>query len=68
MYFMELWKKQKENPEGMNLKDSSNPTRKDLVLMTEDLKPKNYDSAAKEESEDDVNQTRYVLQYLLMKI
>ena len=43
---MELWKKQKENPDGTNLKASSNPTRKDLVLMTEDLKPKNYDSTA----------------------
>ena len=30
-YFVELWKKQKDNPEEISLKASSNPTRKDRV-------------------------------------
>ena len=53
---MELWKKQSE--EEVSLKVSFNPTRKDLFSMTEEL-PKYYqDSTAKEEREEEVNQSR----------
>ena len=54
-YFMELWKKPPE--EEVSLKVSFNPTRKDLVSMTEEPPKKYYDSTAKEEEE--VNQFRY---------
>ena len=56
-YFMALWKKQSE--EEVILKVSFNPTRKDLVSMTEESRKNYYDSTAKEESKEEVNQSRY---------
>ena len=56
-YFMALWKKQSE--EEVSLKVSFNPTRKDLVSMTEEPPKNYYDSTAKEESKEEVNQSGY---------
>ena len=55
---MDLWKKQSE--EEVSLKVSFNPTKKDLVSLTEEPPKMYYDSTAKEEeSEEEVNQSRY---------
>ena len=57
-YFMALWKKQSE--EEVSLKVSFNPTRKELVSMTEELLKIYYDCTAKEEeSEEEDNQSIY---------
>ena len=58
IHFMDLWKKQSE--EEVSLKVSFNPTRKELVSMTEELLKIYYDCTAKEEeSEEEDNQSIY---------
>ena len=53
VFFMQLWKKQQEGT-PFETKCGFNPSRDDLALLAGKVEPENFDSTAREESEEDV--------------
>ena len=50
---MQVWKKQQEG------KGDFNPSKDDLALLAGNVEPENFDSTAREESEEDVERSTY---------